>query len=108
LRGGKSRAEAREEQELLSKQGEKTLIVWITMLAATGNPVGHPMIREMAEEIREQKVESINEKDCVLVDYPPIGESWVSRFMKARPQELTKGNIYGGWRGAGLFPRNRI
>ena len=64
LSGGKTRAEAREEQQLLSKQEEKALIIWIIMLAATGNPVGHAMVREMAEEIREQRVESINEGLC--------------------------------------------
>lgn len=90
LSGGKTRAEAREEQQLLSKQEEKALIVWITMLAATGNPVGHGMVREMAEEIREQRVESINEEDCVLVDYPPIGDDWVSRFLGRYPFMATK------------------
>ena len=90
LSGGKTRAEAREEQQLLSKHEEKALIVWITMLAATGNPVSHPMVRAMAEEIRQQRVESINEADCVLVDYPPIGEGWVSRFLGRYPFMATK------------------
>jgi hypothetical protein len=35
---------------------------------------------------------------------------WVNCFVKARPIALTTSNIIGGWRGAGLFPRdiNRI
>src|SRR2546423_2848769 len=51
LSGGKSRAEAREAQQLLHKYEEKSLVVWITMMAATGNPVSHTCVREMAEEI---------------------------------------------------------
>ena len=31
---------------------------------------------------------------------------WVNCLVKARPIALTKSNILGGWRGAGLFPRN--
>jgi hypothetical protein len=33
---------------------------------------------------------------------------WLNCYTKARPQALTEANILGGWRGAGLFPRNKI
>ena len=33
---------------------------------------------------------------------------WLKCYIKARPQALTEANIHGGWRGAGLFPRNKI
>jgi hypothetical protein len=31
---------------------------------------------------------------------------WLERFIEAREQGVTKGNIISGWRGAGLFPEN--
>ena len=90
MNGGMTHAEARQAQQLLTRDEEKALIVWITMLAATGNPVSHAMVREMAEEIRDQRVGFINEKDCILIDYPPIGKDWVSRFLKRYPFMQTK------------------
>ena len=63
LSGGKSRAEAREAQQLLHKYEEKSLVVWITMMAATGNPVSHACVREMAEEIRQQRLIGVNDEN---------------------------------------------
>jgi len=31
---------------------------------------------------------------------------WVERYVEARERAITKANILGGWRGAGLFPEN--
>ena len=55
LLGKKSRAEAREAQQKLTKAEEKVLAEWITRLTATGHPARHEFIREMAEEIRRKR-----------------------------------------------------
>ena len=52
MNGIKSRAEAHEIQQMLTKSEEKVLGKWITHLTATGHPARHQFIREMAEEIR--------------------------------------------------------
>src|SRR5213075_1306646 len=54
FKGGKTRSEAREVQQMLSRAQEKALVSWITNLTVTGHPVSHGFIREMAEEIRKQ------------------------------------------------------
>jgi len=50
LNGGKSRVEAREEQQKLTKAEEKVLVKWITHLTATGHPARHAFIRDMASK----------------------------------------------------------
>jgi hypothetical protein len=49
VKGGKSRKEAQEWRQVLTKQEEKAPARWISISAATGNHVLHPFIREMAE-----------------------------------------------------------
>ena len=85
LSGGKSRTEAHESQRLLHDSEEKALVVWITMMASTGNPVSQAFVREMAEDIRKQRLIGINDESMTLVEYPPIGQSWVKRFLKRYP-----------------------
>jgi hypothetical protein len=36
----------------------------------------------MAEEIHRQRVMKINDASITLVEYPPIGEQWIDRFIK--------------------------
>ena len=50
-KGGKSRAEAREEQQKLTKAEEKVLVKCITHLMAMGHPAIYAFIKDMAEEI---------------------------------------------------------
>jgi hypothetical protein len=80
LKGGKTRAEAREEQQMLSQAQETALASWITDLTATGHPAHHDFIREMAEEIRKtsRPVDNIRTR-------LPIGETWVRQFIKRHP-----------------------
>ena len=82
LSGGKSGAEARESQQHLHNHEEKALIVWITMMAATGHPVSQAFITEMAEDIRKQRLVGINDESMTLVEYSPISPSWVKRFLR--------------------------
>ena len=52
LKGGKSIAESREQYQHLSIPQEKALVKWITHMAATGNPLKHEFIQEVAEHLR--------------------------------------------------------
>jgi Tc5 transposase DNA-binding domain len=85
LNGGLTRAQAREAQQILTRYEEKALIVWLTMMSATGNPVSHSFVREMAEEIRQKRLVGINDEYVTLVSYPPISKSWTARFLLRYP-----------------------
>lgn len=74
--GGKSRTEeVYEFQQLFHHYEEKALVVWITIMASTGNPVSHAFVREMAEDIRKQRVIGVNDESMNLIEYHPIGQS---------------------------------
>jgi Tc5 transposase DNA-binding domain len=88
--GGKTRAQAREAQQNLSIAEERALVSWISMLSATGYPVSPGLAREMAEEIRLRRVESVNEKDCAYVEYPPLGKEWLRQFYGRYPSLKVK------------------
>ena len=83
--GGLTRAQAREAQQILSRSEEKALIVWLTMMAATGNQVSHSFVREMAEEIRQKRLVGVNDEYATLVTYPSISQSWTARFLRHYP-----------------------
>src|SRR5271170_3244673 len=51
LKGGKSRREGQENNQLLTPQEEKALAFWISTATAAGHPIQHDFIREMAEEL---------------------------------------------------------
>jgi predicted transcriptional regulator len=55
LNGGLTRAEARQKQQLLSKNQEKTLLKWIKELTASGYAPSHRILCEVAEEVRSNK-----------------------------------------------------
>jgi hypothetical protein len=82
LNGGKSRVEAREEQQKLIKTEEKVLVKWITHLTATGHPARHAFIRDMAEEIRQQRGPEMGIE-------LPLGSTWVQQFIGRHSQLKT-------------------
>ena len=84
VKGGKSRGEAQEWRQALTKQEEKALAKWISMSSATGNPVRHPFIHEMAEKLRETRVASTSEFTL------PLGPDWTNRFLRRHPHLKTK------------------
>jgi Tc5 transposase DNA-binding domain len=84
LKGGKSRCEAQEWRQVLTRQEEKALVKWISMSSATGNPVRYPFILEMAERLRESRVASASEF------IPPLGPEWIKRFLRRHPHLKTK------------------
>jgi hypothetical protein len=84
VKGGKSRSEAQEWRQNLTKQEEKALARWISTSAATGNPVRHPFIREVAEKLRETRIASSP------VFIPPLGPNWVQQFLGRHPHLKSK------------------
>jgi hypothetical protein len=48
------------------------------------------LVKEMAEEIRQQRVRRFNGALQQLVYYPPIGQQWVQRFLGRHPLLETK------------------
>src|SRR5438874_3305297 len=57
LNDGLSRREAKEKQQLLTKEEEKALANWISISTTTGNPVQHSFIREMTDKLRKYRVD---------------------------------------------------
>jgi hypothetical protein len=55
VRGGSTHTEARQQQQLLSKNQEQTLLKWIKELTASGYAPSHRILREVAEEVRLNK-----------------------------------------------------
>ncbi|PQM43958.1 hypothetical protein VE01_10854 [Pseudogymnoascus verrucosus] len=55
LNGGQTRKEARQQQQLLTKNQEQTLLKWIKELTASGYAPSHRILREVADEVRSNK-----------------------------------------------------
>jgi len=55
VKGGLSRAKARQTQQLLTQTQEETLLKWIKCLAASGYAPSHRILREVADEIRTER-----------------------------------------------------
>ena len=83
--GSFSRAQAKESAQHLSIAEEKVLARWISQLSTTGYPPRHALVKEMAEEIRQQRVRRVNDASIQLVRYPPIGKEWIQRFLQRHP-----------------------
>ena len=77
VKGRKSRAEAKEEMQLLAKAEEDTLVQWILDVSKAGYPPRKPQVWEMAEQIRYECVSKINDVSITLIEYPPIEDQWV-------------------------------
>jgi len=88
LNGKLRRNRAHESEQILSHAEEKELVQWITRLTRTGYPPRHATLREMAEEIRKQRVKYINDSSIQLTHYDPIGRQWIPRFL-GRHSELS-------------------
>jgi hypothetical protein len=51
LNGGHTRKEARQKQQLLSKNQEQTLLKWIKELTTSGYAPSHRILREVVDEV---------------------------------------------------------
>ena len=80
LKGELTRQQARERDQALSTDEERALAHWIRQLSATGHPVTHPFLRELAKEIRKPRVDSENNPVISL------GQDWTKRFMRRNPE----------------------
>jgi hypothetical protein len=72
-------------KQILSAAEEKALAQWIVEVSRNGFPPRKSQVHEMAEDIRQQRVAKINDASITLVEYPPIGEQWVDRFVQRHP-----------------------
>ena len=63
-------SDSHEKQKTLTKAEESELARWITQLTAIGYAPGFGSIKEMAEEIRRQRVRQINDNGIECVYYP--------------------------------------
>ena len=75
--GGKSMPEARESQQLLTSAEEKALAERIHQMTVTGHPPTQNLIHEIAHELRQHRLVSINDEGIQHVNYAPIGKEWV-------------------------------
>jgi hypothetical protein len=82
LKGGKSRSEAKQSVQRLTPQEESALAAWISISTATGNPVQHDFIREMAEKLLKYRLSH----EIV----PQLGSSWVPSFLRRHRHLKTK------------------
>src|SRR5579859_202087 len=82
LNGREPRNKSHEYDQLLTHAEEKELVRHITQLTITRYSPRYAMVRELAEEIRKKRVSQINDSSMILVEYPAIGQKWVSHFIK--------------------------
>src|SRR2546421_7603018 len=85
VKGGKSRAKANEEKQILWGGEEKALVKWILDTSQNRYPPRKCPVRQMAETIRQRRVSKINDASMILVEYPSIGDEWVDRFIQRHP-----------------------
>ena len=78
-KGGRTRPEAHAYRQALSPDEENALVSWIERLVATGHPVKHSLVRELAEEVRKPRVQ-LGDKFP-----PPLSKDWPARFLKRHP-----------------------
>ena len=79
LHGRRSSREVNAKNQALTPAEEMALVQWVQHLSATGHPVRHPFLVELAEEIRDQRLKADN------VVRRPLGQKWVQRFLKRNP-----------------------
>jgi hypothetical protein len=83
--GGQTHGEAHEPAQHFSIGEEKALADLITRHSASGHPLTHLQVREIAEQIRSRRVLGINESGIQHINYEPIGQQWVQRFLQRQP-----------------------
>jgi len=69
----------------MSESEERALARWVSDMSKNGFSVRKPIVVAMAEEMRKQRVASINDASMELVSYPSIGSEWIDRFITRFP-----------------------
>ena len=95
LHGIPTRTEARQQQQLLSKTQEKTLLKWIKELTSSGYAPSHRTLREVADEVRTNRrrvYQSHLQTQQLQPQIPklPLGQEWVPRFIQRHPNLCVK------------------
>lgn len=81
-RGQPNRAQAREEQQILSSIQEGLLVRWILEAEQAGHAFNHAQLRDMASIISQASGGD-----------GKIGKNWVPRFLQRHPEVKTKRGI---------------
>ena len=98
LKGAMSAHDSHRIQQILTHNEERILVRRITELTRTGFPMTPLLAREVAEKIREERLQL---KEGPRVQFAPISKDWVVRFKKrhadidgvwARPIDLERHN----------------
>jgi predicted transcriptional regulator len=105
-----SRQEARQKQQLLSKNQERTLLKWIKELTNSGYAPSHRILREVADEVRSNKCRVFQPQQQHIQQHIqqhlqqqpqtqqlqpqipnlPLGQEWVPRFIQRHPNLRVK------------------
>lgn len=85
INGGKSQQEGDAQRQHLTESEEKALVKWIQRISITGYPPRYSTIKEMAEEMRKRRINSVNDASIQLVEYSELGQQWVRRFLNHHP-----------------------
>jgi Tc5 transposase DNA-binding domain len=88
VKGGLTRQEAHQRQQLLSAAQEKTLLKWINGLTISGYAPTHCLLREIADEIRTNQCrvfEPTQPFEPERIPNFPLGQDWVPRFIQRHP-----------------------
>lgn len=75
------------KRQSLTESEENALVSWISRISLTGYPY-YSTVHEMTEEIRKRRLTDINDISITLIEYPPLGQQWVRRFLQ-RHSHLT-------------------
>ena len=86
FRGRLSRRESHSYLRSLTLAEEDELVRWISKLTCTGFAPKHALIKEMAESIRNKRLQGINDSSLHLMNYRPLGRDWVANFLQRHEQ----------------------
>jgi hypothetical protein len=86
---GKSNAKSRELQQLFTIAEEHAIACTATRLTASGYPVTHALIEEIADEISKRCIIGINEPSVEYITYQPLGQEWTLGFLERNPNLQT-------------------
>ncbi|RAL66868.1 hypothetical protein DID88_007650 [Monilinia fructigena] len=86
MAGRQSRSQSHESFQKLSNAEEKTLVRWISLLTATGYPATPGLLKEMAQEILNQRVIFASSSTPPSFQSNHIGQRWIYRFLDRYPK----------------------
>ena len=86
MAGRQSRSQSHESFQKLSNAEEKTLVRWISRLTATGYPATPGLLKEMAQEILNQRVIFASPSTPPSFQSNHIGQRWIYRFLDRYPK----------------------